>query len=356
MIENLVPRRHLNVLKNRHSIFNSATYGVAGNHFWSGHQINIASPTHGSVETLQDQLGSVGNGHGDLNDCCASFTAMTAGIHLQNGVHPGNFHFLALGAYVTLTHCTTPIFSAPHQHGGTAPFVPADMTPCSDDLRIGFISYPNLIALERTRPTASYSIIHGNDIPGTLTTPGSLVASDPNTQIPINSRTTFARDGLASMEKPALARLLCRDEFLLKHWKEKQSGLQSSQTLRFEDFARSYDGTSMEPWPLGPGGDERRRQKELYRLGVLRLRVSATMWLLLDRQVTNCFIDGVPRVFNREVAELEGLISLEHYAKGVHNPTLETQLREISKKPSKYSQPLKPEMCDTDATARHSNP
>lgn len=347
ILESLVPRRHLAVLQNRHSIFNSATYGVARNQYWSGHQINIASPTHGAVKTLQDQLGSVGNGHGDLNDCCASYTAMTAAINLQKGVHPGNFHFLALGAYVTLTHLTTPIFSAPHQHGGTAPCVPADMTPHSDDLRVGLISYPNLIALERSRPIASYSLVHGNDIAGVLATPGSLVAGDPKAQIPVNSRTTFARNGLACMDKAALERLLLRDEFILKHWKDAQSGLLSSQTLKFEDFANSSDGVPMEAWLMAPGGSEQLREKELYRLGLLRLRVSATMWLLLDRQVTNCFIEGVPRVFDREVAELEGLLSQRHYTKRVRDPALTARLLDISKKASTYSQLIERRAFDT---------
>lgn len=290
------------------SVFNSATYGTSNNLYFSGLQINIASPTHGKPATLKDQLGIAGDGHADLNDDPLSFTAMTAGMQLRDGVDPGIFHCLGLGVFVRTSLYTTSFFCATHFHGGTAPCVPFSMPLVPEDQRVTFISYPSHALLETSGNLAMFSTVYGGNIDNVMSTPGLLFNGDPGLSVPSSSRSTFARNGPACMADDTLQLFILRVQYTQLLWQWRTRGIPE---LSFEDFTKAAGSMT---WTLGPGGDETKRAAALYEIGTFRLKLSATMPILLHRQITDCFIDGVPRIFSKSVATLPWLLSSADYS------------------------------------------
>lgn len=309
----LAPEEQRNHQRNRAEIFNSPTYGTERNKYFTGLQINIASPTFGTASSLKSQLGTAGDGHADLNDDPLSMTIMTSGMQLRPGVDPGIFHDLAHGIFVNFRRYTTGGFYSLHTHGGTAPMVPEDMPPCDWDLCATFISYATVAALERKGASSHIPLPHNESMNGIFSIPASLWIPQRRIDIENSTRSTFASQGRRVKAEDSLEIWSRREQYAFNLWMDEMMGFKNEAIQPIEKTYKLSNGSMIGPWPLGPNGDQVARMKALYDICLYRVKLASTMPLLVGYQINDCFVPGIPRVLSQAVLSLPFLLNAAEF-------------------------------------------
>lgn len=86
-------------------------------------------------------MGFFGGAHIDTIDSPAHFTQMVVGSDLPDDYHPGRFHILGLGLYVTTWNHVSLSFSGLRRHGASGPRAPPGQRVRPDAIRMSVIHY-----------------------------------------------------------------------------------------------------------------------------------------------------------------------------------------------------------------------
>lgn len=235
-----------------------------------------------------------------------------------------------------MIHRTSLIFNSHNQHGGTAPFIPSTYTPHGSYMRVGYISYPTQATGDRSGLTPLYIVPGGSITKDAVATPAHPLFPDPNLRIPSDSRCTFARNGKVCMADDTWDLFMRRELYINTCYLATQSQIPLTAVPPFEMFALDSNGKSMGTWELGPTGNQIKRMEALQNFGIMRLRIAAVTYSLLNTQVNKCFIPGIPRVLSEDVLEMarDGRLWVDRYTNGITNIEALEHLARISESPS----------------------
>lgn len=295
-----------------HEAFNTPCYGVPENKFFNNLQLNIApasSATSDPTTDLAAALGKAGQSHSDVGDSPRHYTVMTSLSQLQEGAFPGLFHILDLGVCCELPRGVSVIFSGLHRHGGTAPIIPAPLSPCPTDIRITCISYMNFGAGEHTGPSMICSLARRNNIENMIVSPaylddGTFFSQQPQSLL---TRTTFAKHGKFVMDPQPLELFLRRETYAMHYATLRASSLKPQ--LQPFHLSGTYDDKRPLPkWTLGPGGDNEKRLQFISKWWSFGLRIAFTVPLLYGKMVNRYCTSDFPMRLSATVASIPGLM------------------------------------------------
>lgn len=318
--------------------YNSPTYGPQHNIFHSSLQVNIASPAPpGQQANLVKHLGVAGGSHIDENDDPIIPSVMTCTSNLRDGVHPGLFHMLDLGIYVVLERTTTVVFSGRHRHGGTAPYVPADMGPCETDVQMTWISYPNQPTMDRTGPcmvaAAGFNSKSVEKQVNTLFTPPRMdVGRLDAHSTPSEDTRCFTLQGRYCMDDRTLELFLEREMLNLRVAVRAQANFKTDQPHLRSSIGLYSDGSKMPGLVHGPGGDEMLRQELEKQLLITRLRMAYTVPLMYRARVQSRKVDGLPTYLLPELAANSVAILGGPWSKPITDPAALEYLAKVASK------------------------
>lgn len=113
-----------------------------------------------SVEPMS-AMGFFGGAHMDTLDSAGHFTQMVVSSDIPADYHPGRFHILGLGLYVTTHNHVCICFSGLRRHGGTGPAAPFGQCVRPDAIRMSTIHYVAKTMLSGTARTSICALPRG---------------------------------------------------------------------------------------------------------------------------------------------------------------------------------------------------
>lgn len=187
----------------------------------------------------------------DSRDHASSLTVMFSMSHLPD-LHPGFFHLLELGAYISMKNYSLAAFCGLQRHGGSPP---RPLVPHSVDLakkvRLSFICYPD----ERTKEGRIAMALGPNTFRATLEED-----STPTTLASLTRALNFATHSYAVMEPQSLRVFLARAFYLVVYRTLQLSSNTSAMALNPDAFLSSFEwyenlrSYRVDDWLYAPGG------------------------------------------------------------------------------------------------------
>ncbi|KAF6742410.1 hypothetical protein DFP72DRAFT_1081947 [Ephemerocybe angulata] len=134
------PQAIRDAIRERSEVLGLPRIGDPENYAYYTVQCNISAVKKGG--RLSEQLGTVGGAHSDGHNSPGHFTNMVTYCDLPSNWHPGYFHLLGLGVFVSLENGLGFNFQGNRWHGASGPFAPESAVDVPWAYRFAGISYP----------------------------------------------------------------------------------------------------------------------------------------------------------------------------------------------------------------------
>lgn len=95
-------------------------------------------------------MGFFGGAHVDTIDSAGHFTQMVVSSDIPDDYHPGRFHILGFGMYITTRNHVCILFSGLRRHGASGPIAPPGQRVRPDAIRMSTIHYVSRTMLSGT--------------------------------------------------------------------------------------------------------------------------------------------------------------------------------------------------------------